>query len=188
VFENSGNVVNIAMTGNALDVIGYAVFYNYIQAGGILVNETSPNDNGNAFDVTGSGGFYNGVTYVKFADGVVAGNFYGDVFGSSVFAAPLGAFDTYMSQGGTQWGSTDGAGGFTFIGTTSFSFQAINDVGYLAGSNGGTSIVLVDGANAIYSNGNVRMQGLSNGAGAPATILTNFNLYVDSTTGIVYID
>ena len=62
--------------------------------------------------------------------------------------------------------------------------------GYGAGvvTDGTNLIILGDITNAINSTGNVKMQGLLSGVGPPATILTNFNLYVDNLTGIVYVD
>jgi hypothetical protein len=51
-----------------------------------------------------------------------------------------------------------------------------------------TSVILCDDTNALASTGNVNLQGLLTGIGPPATKLTNFNLYVDSTTGLCYIN
>jgi hypothetical protein len=162
--------------------------YNAIQAyGNIYMQEPS----GGTFDLQGQ------TLTISYAN--ISSN------GSAVFASGSG-YDVNL---GNQWGSgysieayngikvssgimsapvyeTNGlyGGGVAYLG----GYYTGTEAGWFSDSGYTTTVLLTDGTDAINSVGNVKMQGLSSGAGAPATILTNFNLYVDTNTGIVYVD
>jgi len=88
----------------------------------------------------------------------------------------------------------------TFIDAATGTSVSLNDGTYAMSAAGNLSISGDIGANAgnfssLYSSGSatfasgvVLSNSVTQGAGAPATILTTFNLYVDTVTGIVYVD
>ena len=72
---------------------------------------------------------------------------------------------------------------------SSLSSSAGGYAGYFQDISGGTTVYLASNQGTPYavdSVGSVKMQGLTSGIGAPATILTNYELYVDTVTGLVY--
>lgn len=82
--------------------------------------------------------------------------------------------------------SATGPSTFAYSNTTVNLNAGGVDAGYFSNSSGSTSVTLANPTYAIDANGSVKMQNLTSGAGPPATILTNFVLYVDTVTGIVY--
>lgn len=53
--------------------------------------------------------------------------------------------------------------------------------------NGGNSAILASASYALDTVGAVKMTGLDSGAGAPGSILSTYRLYVDSSTGQLYV-
>lgn len=68
---------------------------------------------------------------------------------------------------------------------TNYTDFSVSSAGALTITPSGSGLTLAANK-SLSTSGAVVLSGLSTGAGAPATILTNFNLYVDTNTGIVY--
>ena len=60
--------------------------------------------------------------------------------------------------------------------------------GLTAGDSNTNEFLACDGVYAINSTGPIKVQGLLTGAGPPGTILTNFQLYVNTITGAVFVN
>lgn len=74
-------------------------------------------------------------------------------------------------------------GGLYLSSTIDYAISA-NGVSFF--TDGIKEMYVMDGTYAINTDGGIRFSGLATGLGAPATILTNYELYVDTATGIVY--
>ncbi len=182
----TGATANVDLNTNGFICTGLSTL------GTLLVNETTPYDNSVAFEVNGKGGFNNGTQSAYFANTgtSTAGEFTGqvNVIGamsvgdtpniSAYLGVNNGSINARLVDGSNIAGvfsdgtrsvniadgtyAIDATGDNRLNGTTTFNFNAVNDVGYLAGTNGSTSIVLVDGTNSIDAVGNVDITGALN--------------------------
>jgi hypothetical protein len=118
-------------------------------------------------------------TYVQYNS---SGSFAGD----SYFAY-TGNGALQLTYGGSNGFYTNPSSGVAAAGSYN-NYYGVLASSYFAGyfTDSANSVTMANSSNAIESVGGVKMTGLARGSGPPGTILTNYTLYVDSLTGIVY--
>jgi hypothetical protein len=172
-------------------------FYTY----GIYVNEFSPYDNGAVFEAYGRGGFVStdyGYTASFASDGVYAADFYGggsyvNICTPSEAIYVSGGVSYFTNSGGTVYLATDSSaievtGNVNIDSGGSLGVGVWNPSASVGVSNGTYNVYLCDPDYAIMSYGNIKLNDITNtGSGAPSSIMSTNELYVDADTGLVYL-
>lgn len=183
---NSAGDVGIFTGSTSYGTIGTEKF-TVLNGGNVGIGVSSPTYK---LEVSGSASIYDGVNTILFANGTDA---------IDVVAGDINMSGSGQIKWTTSYINDSYLDGSWYVGTalavnTAPSAYTFEVAGASTFTNSGMYTNIADGVFGIDTSGpakfqaNVQMSGLSSGAGAPATILTNFNLYVDTTTGIVYVD